>query len=315
MTLRGILKDIERHLVSVKIQGFPNLYGTDNLPFSLMYGGLFSELLIEKIRAKVENRRLIFAISSGRAGSGFLAKLLGSSPDVRAEHEPIPRMCGTYLKMAMRADLSTSYEKRKAKLIALNARLLLLPETIVYAETNHMFIKTFFDVTLDYYRNVDVVVLRRPMSKVLKSFVELGYFSERNSHWPLWMHDPNSHNCVAEPLGPMAEMDLYDRCIAYLLDIEARACKFRSSYKGVRAHEAHLDDITKVDGARELFSNLRIRWSGQSERVCRQVINARDIYKGIAGNPVSLDLCKERIRTYVEKARQSGKFIPEIVCL
>jgi hypothetical protein len=178
-----------------------------------------------------------------------------------------------------------------------------------------MFIKTFFDVTLDYYRNVDVVVLRRPMSKVLKSFVELGYFSERNSHWPLWMHDPNSHNCVAEPLGPMAEMDLYDRCIAYLLDIEARACKFRSSYKGVRAHEAHLDDITKVDGARELFSNLRIRWSGQSERVCMQVINARDIYKGIAENPVSLDLCKERIRTYVEKARQSGKFIPEIVCL
>jgi hypothetical protein len=315
MTLSGIPKDIHRYLTRMKVQGFPHIYGTDNLPFSLMKGSLFSELLIEAVRARVENRRLIFAISSGRAGSGFLAKLIGSSPDVRAEHEPVPRMCGAYLKMAMRADLSASYEKRKAKLMALNMRLLFLPEIIVYAETNHMFIKTFFDVTMDYYRNVDVVVLRRPMGKVLKSFVELGYFSEKNSHWPLWMHDPNSHNCVAEPLGPMTEMDPYDRCIAYLLDIEARACKFKSTYKGVRVHEAQLEEITKVDGAKALFSELHIGWSTQSESVCREVVNARDTYKLIAGNPVSLDLCKERIRAYVEKARQSGKFVPEIVCL
>ena len=183
MRLRETIETIRRYLIRIRVRGFPHIYGADNLPFSLLKVRPASELLMEKVRSRVENRRLIFAISSGRAGSGFLARLLASSPDVKAQHEPAPRMCGAYLKMAMRADLKASYEMRKVKVMAINLKLLFFSEHIAYAETNHMFIKTFFDVVMDYYRNVDVIVLRRPMHKVLKSFVELGYFSDKNSHW------------------------------------------------------------------------------------------------------------------------------------
>jgi len=55
-----------------------------------------------------------------------------------------------------------------------------------------MFIKTYFDVIMNDFLNVDVIILRRDIASVLKSFIELGYFSKSNKMWPKWMHYPDA---------------------------------------------------------------------------------------------------------------------------
>lgn len=302
---------IARHFYRAKLgltRYFPN---KDNLPFSLL-----SERLVEKrvqqSREKVADRRLIFTISPGRAGSEYLATLLDTAGNVAAFHEPLPRMNGRYLEMAMNRPLRESYGKRRIKLLGINHSLSRLHSNTVYAETSHMFIKSYHDVALEYYRNVDVIVLRRPMHKVLKSFIELGFFSESNPVSPRWMHDPGSANCVAEPLKPVEEMDQYEKCIAYLLDIEARAQDFNNSYPNVKTHDVMLESISGIAGAKQLFAALGAEWTSDSDSLYSKVVNRRTVYKTAIGGFCSEEYCRERIDRYVRQAKNAGISIPEI---
>ena len=99
-------------------------------------------------------------------------------------------MTGSYLRRVQNAPLSQSMLPRRIKIAAINRRLAAMEPQQVYAETSHMFIKTFADVVLDYYQNVEVIVLRRQLDQVLRSCMELGWFSQRNPIWQLWMSVP-----------------------------------------------------------------------------------------------------------------------------
>ena len=124
---------------------------------------------------KIINHRLIFCINSGRSGSNYLAKLLGTAKEVMSYHEPYPQMIGNYLTLINQEDYTTSFTARKIKTFGIKDLLLKLPARQVYFESNHMFIKTFFDVVIQDFSKVEVIILRRYLPKVLKSFIELGY--------------------------------------------------------------------------------------------------------------------------------------------
>src|SRR5688500_15217716 len=91
------------------------------------------------------SHRLIFCISSGRSGSDYLRRLLSTAPNVSAFHEPQPDMSGEYLAMVMEQSLEKTKERRILKADALKQDLAGMPARQIYAETNHMFIKTFHD--------------------------------------------------------------------------------------------------------------------------------------------------------------------------
>lgn len=282
-----------------------------NLPFSAFPPRLVRWLL-SQVEPQVRQRRFIFVVSSGRAGSGFLAQLLATAPNAVAEHEPRPRMIASYLRMVETRPLRDSLERRQVKLLGIINRTAHLPHEVTYAETSHMFIKTFHDVVMPFFPNVDVIVLRRSLVRVLRSFIELGYFSDKNGHWRHWLHDPFGMNCVAEPVGRCPEMDQYDRCIAYLLDIEARAQGFRNLYPNARIHEVVLDTLVSPHGAKGLFDRLGLEWSAESERVCRTVANARKTAKKYLGLSASLEECQERLERYLQRARAAGCRIPAL---
>ena len=119
--------------------------------------------------------------------------------------------------------------------------------------------------------NVEVIILRRPMHKVLKSFVELGIFSDENPVSSKWMHDPGAASCVAEPLKPVADMDQYERCIAYLLDIEARAQAFSLNFPQIKTHNITLESILETEGREALVSGAGC----SMERCFRNVVCQR----------------------------------------
>ena len=221
-------------------------------------------------------------------------------------------MNGRILEMAMNKPPGESYGQRRIKLLGINRTLSRLDSDTIYAETSHMFIKSFHDVVLDYYENVEVIILRRQLHKVLKSFIELGFFSDINPVSARWMHKPGSANSAAELLKPLDEMDQYEKCIAYLLDIEALARAFTLNHPDIKTHDITLDSITGSEGARHLFRELGARWTEESDRLYSSVVNRKDTYRSAIANFAPEEYCRERLNSYIQQAQDAGKSIPDI---
>ncbi len=255
--------------------------------------------------------RYLFCINAGRSGSNYLAELLGTAEGVAAFHEAEPNMSGEPLRSLEHAPLADSYRARAVKLEGIARLLAERPWARMYAETNHMFIKTFYDVVCDALP-VEVIHLRRDAARVLKSMIELGWFSPRNEVWPAWLSSPNAVTAVAKPLGPDDELDQYDRCIAYLHDIEARADAFRRQRPEVAVHEIDLEDIVEATGAHALFRRLGLEPTERTAAVVGRVINRREAVKERIANPADLDECRRRIADYAARAAAAGLGLPPL---
>jgi len=271
--------------------------------------------LISYFSPKRRDVRYIFSINSGRAGSGYLAELLGTAEQVTAYHEAEPTMTGAYLDMINKQPYGETFRSRRIKEHAIRKISRTLPPGGIYCETNHMFIKTFFDVIVRGFENVELVVLRRDLSHVLKSFIELGYFSPKNTAWPDWMSSPNAVTASLPCIGADHELDQYDLCIGYLFDMEARTLRFQREYPQVPTHEVRIEDLSSYNKVEALFSALRIVPTAATRELTGQRIKARTKSKKAYDNPADLSYCKDRIARYQKIASGKGIVLPTTVAL
>lgn len=256
-------------------------------------------------------RRSIFCAASGRSGTHYLANLLSAGEYVHAVHEAAPFMTGHHLRSVMERPLHETYSERRVKADAIRATLSTMPSHMVYAETNHMFIKTFQDVVVNEFdqRWLSVVVLRRSLDLVLKSLLNLGYFTAGNDDWRQWMHLAHGEFVLAKAPGAFEELDDVDRAIGYLFDIEARQQKFVESHPDLNVVEVGLDEIRPLDGARDLLTRLRVKPTARLEQVAGQASNQRATSK-LAG--WDLAEMRRRIVDYRNRAEGEGLWVPEI---
>jgi hypothetical protein len=267
------------------------------------------------INFHLNTHRLFFCINSGRSGSEYLAELLGSAKEVKSYHEAEPTMTGKYLHMINNAPYHESFRARRMKSTAIKRILRSFSPEIVYCETNHMFIKTFFDVILKDFKNVEVIILRRDLSLVLKSFIELNYFSHLNTSWPDWMSVPNAKTAAISCAESYQDMDQYDRCIAYLIDIEARAQRFKKQYNWIKTYELRLEALSDFNYVSELFRDLNITPTEQTTEIIGKVINDRALRKLKFNNTADLDYCRKRIMSYIKRAESMGISLPQSLAL
>ena len=259
---------------------------------------------------EVAGRHLIFCINSGRSGSKYLAELFSTAQQVRSFHEAEPKMNDPFIAMINAEPLASSRAARRVKAEAIAAFLRQAPPEETYAETNHTFIKTFYDVVLEDFHNVDVVILRRELSRVLKSFIELGYFSSLNPLSFSWMSSPNAATAALPTLGPDATLDQFDLCIAYLLDIEARARRFQADYPNVRTHEVRLEHLNQAAPVGRFLERLGLVPTAATRELCGRKMNERQRRKERAQNPTTLEECRERLAAYLRRAEARGIEIP-----
>lgn len=262
----------------------------------------------------VADRHLIFSINSGRSGSKYLSQLLGTAANVKSFHEAKPKMNAEFIDMINTEPLPATRKKRRIKADAI-AEFLRANPGITYVETNHVFITTFFDVVLEDFNNIEVIILRRELAHVLKSFIELGYFSPRNPLSFAWMSSPNAATAALPAIGPDDALDQFDRCIAYLLDIEARAQRFKRDYPNVRTHEVRLEELNRRAKVDELFQRLGLIATAATDELCGQRINERRPKKEQVQNPTTIEECRKRLGQYVQKARDLGISLPASAAL
>ncbi|MFN2507816.1 MAG: hypothetical protein ABR589_03490 [Chthoniobacterales bacterium] len=124
---------------------------------------------------------------------------------------------------------------------------------------------------MEEFENVRIILLRRDLAQVLKSFVELGFFRPKPCLED-WMILPAA---TSSSLFPAAELDQFDRCIAYLLDIEERAIRFRGDYPAVPVYEVARESLNTIAEVGDFFATLKITPTADTIRVCGRRSNER----------------------------------------
>jgi hypothetical protein len=261
--------------------------------------------------------RLIFSINSGRSGSEYLSHLLNTGNKVTAFHEPKPGMAGRYLPLfpAQRPSAKSMIlyvpiqMKKQRKIGVIKEVLKSLPPDHIYAETNHMFILSFYDVVMKHFKSVDVILLRRYLPRILKSFLDLDIFG-KNRHSRYWTTSPNMQSAAVPALAPDEELDQVDLCIAFLIDIEARAQRFKRRYPEARVVEVRLESLNDWDNVFGFFSQLGIEPTDATRSILGSVANSKTRVK--RQEKISEEYCRKRIFQYLKRCEEKGIALPEL---
>ncbi len=265
-------------------------------------------------------RRTIFSINSGRSGSRYLYRLLDTVPDITAYHEADPDMAGRYVKWFPSDDLSPwqrlltlpVHIQKLRKIKAIKRSMQGQPDSQIYAETNFQFILSFYDAALKHFPVVHVVLLRRYLPKVLKSWIDLGWFTDTHPFTVYWCGEPNNPGTAVRAPGSRKELDAVDWCIWYLIDVEGRAQRFMRQHPEVAVVEARLEELNDMDRVRWMFEKLEIEPSEATEEAVGKAVWARTHEKVKTGKNVPEEYCLERIQQYVERCRAAGIEVPEL---
>ena len=86
-----------------------------------------------------------------------------------------------------------------------------------------------------------------------------------------------------------AVMDQHDLCIAYLIDIEARAVRFQHDFPDVRVHEVRLEALNEPGGVDALFGSLAVEPTRRTTGLIGSVVNQRAKRKSHFANPTSIE--------------------------
>lgn len=244
-----------------------------------------------------QRRHLIFCVSPGRAGSQYLRNVLDTAEDIIAEHEPEPQMRGSYLQdVILRGKRSETLDERaKVKLDAIKDTLEGTPPEVAYAETNHMFVKTFSDAVLEHLGNsarITIIFLYRPAKDTIWSQLRLGWFTKEHTGRNNWYYDANDvHETERQNSHRTNSSDIVDTLIGYNADVLQRGMELEreinrrqkdGEWERVQIVEAHLADISRGDDSaiKTFLSKLQLKPDREKLKLLkRQDQNARDAKK------------------------------------
>jgi hypothetical protein len=133
---------------------------------------------------------------------------------------------------------STLPSRTVQKASAIGAALAGTDPNVAYAETSHMFVKTFADVVLKTLAKdagrITVIILKRDVRAVVLSQLKLGWFANGHSGYDVWYYNPETvhpserqnvmreSSCFSHTSDPM-HLSALDAAISYVADIAARS--------------------------------------------------------------------------------------------
>ncbi len=253
--------------------------------------------------------KAVFALSAGRTGTAYLAKLLGRNLKVEAIHEPLGIDDFDVAMPSLRTMRAFNTFGMDAHVRGFWARKLATLEG-THVETNHTLGKCGLVEALAEStpgERATVIVLRRDLADQCASYALRGDFTNVTLEWQ-WYLSPAYPNVMVRPdaflpMGPVG------RGIWYALEMEARQAFYLLRY-GDRLDfvEARLEDLTTRDGAARLLGALghegevvlpeRSNASG-GDRETHEALKTemRRTLAGIAFDPVQI------ARSYIAKNR------------
>lgn len=184
-------------------------------------------------------KRMIFTVTPGRSGTGYLAWLLKDQPGIHCEHEGNPNFVEV---MGKGSQITTDFW--------VNRKLPFIESTNgIYVETSHVFCKGFLEPLLALGIVPDLILLRRDCKAVAASLLRLNTIPGRTKKGRKWVLPPEDLNMTDEEL-----------CYAYCLEIERRMIVYGEMVKslGGMVVETSLDRLQTKDDVNEFFNSLNL---------------------------------------------------------
>ena len=194
--------------------------------------------------------RMIFVLSPGRTGTGYLAKMMETVPGVSAHHEPEPNFA--------RASQAAQHNKDKAIQFWVEHKLPAIAECgePVYFETSHQFVH-FAEALMDLEIPADVVVLTRSHRDAALSHWRRGAIPGRSAVGRTYLCDPAGPN-VELPLPDWESFEDYQLVYWHHLEVEARINTLlpKLDKAGSKVYTTSLDSLVSDDGFHLILTHL-----------------------------------------------------------
>jgi hypothetical protein len=215
---------------------------------------LAPEVTPDDALAIVQQRRLIFVVSTGRSGTEYLAKVLGLFRDVHAEHEPEPSFTNAFRTIAAAPDLARQFWLEH-KLPAIARR-----PSPIYAETSHLACKGFLESAVEIGLRPTLVHLFRPYRATARSMLALRTIPGRTFNGVRFYLGPDDRVMLPVPQSVAQRWHDYQLCYWYCLEIGERARVYAERFGpvGIGVARVDLDSIETAGGIEALGARLEL---------------------------------------------------------
>ena len=107
-------------------------------------------------------------------------------------------------------------------------------------------------------------------------------------------------------------MDVYEKVISYLLDIEMKAQEFKRNFSDCTVIEINLEKLQDPDSVSIFFRNLGMEMTPYTREIVGAVVNQRQKVKDTMKIETLHDNCKDRINEYLDNCHKHGIQVPEL---
>lgn len=198
-----------------------------NLPSFINHGNFcipkkYNKSIVENSLSKSS---LVFVSSVGREGSQLISSLIRNQGNIASFHEKRPFCNGKKLiESGLKGNILDSMVcKNKFAHIADHIEK---RELNIYLESNHMFIKTFGNFFLEEFDlPFTLISIRRPITKTIKSFLDLDWFGDRYSRAAIWIYKVDSNSYL--PSDNLIIDGIIDEVISYIISEKINEIRFK----------------------------------------------------------------------------------------
>jgi hypothetical protein len=208
-------------------------------------------------------KAFIFVATTGRSGTESLKIILDAVVNGISFHEPRPVMVQNHQEKTLRSPreyYKEMFYKRKVISILRHAR-----HKDYYAETNHLFIKTFATHAANYFAaRLRVIHLVRDPVLVAMSFYRIDSIPGAKGKGTLYLLDPMADGNILdlrnEFRGEGEFKHNFYRCLWYWYEVQARVERFKREYPSIPVYEIRTEELGDIDRVRSMFEHLRVEY-------------------------------------------------------
>ncbi len=233
----------------------------ESLKYSPAVVGLYEKILEQRC-ASVDS--YIFVATTGRSGSTSLSRIFEAADNAVCLHEPYPAMQSRHPDPASKKAFFEHKFRNKKKINILRAAA----GHRYYLETNHMFLKNFFEPAADYFgHRLRVIHLVRDPVRVASSFFAIDSIPGKAGMGSLYLLNPAHEDNLIQVNDllegdPEFGHDLY-KCLWYWYEIEARVQHYRTTYPELRWADLKTEELNEKSALARMFGEIGVQFDEQ----------------------------------------------------
>jgi len=223
----------------------------------------------------------IFVATTGRSGTDSLRKIFEAADNAVTTHEPYPMMLSDYPDPATKREyFDRLFHRRKTiniKRAAAGHRY--------YIETNHQFVKNFFEPSVAYFGDkLRVIHVYRDPVRVASSFYAMDSIPGKEGTGREYLLDPTEEDNLIQANdlfteGPSFSHELY-RCIWYWYEIEARVKKYKAEHPEIKWSAIATEELNDKTALVRMFNQLDVGFSMETlDRMVGARVNKKESFK------------------------------------